>query len=286
MYSTRTIIRKVSPALFAIFLTMAANGVAFGQMKDESVLLGMTEFTIKPGHNTKFHEGVKAWKACYLKNEGTWSWDICGRLQGVDTVYVLSFFSENRDVLYENDEARQHCRGVSRELINPHVESSEYLIARSMPAFSNRSPMSANTKAIGLTYWTVNNTSKFMEVVNESHHSMKEKGGDISGYWFSTIGIGRLEQWASFGIVNTYWFSYIGSGPDDFRYLTVMPLEDSAQMDKTDSNAWGLLESREGNQSSIQAENMFSGSVDKVWSYAFTWVEDISRRNASETAKK
>ena len=81
MYSTRTIIRRVSQAVFAILLTMAVNGVTFGQMQDESVLLGMTEFTIKPGRDTKFIEGVKSWKECYLKNEGTWNWDVWSRLQ-------------------------------------------------------------------------------------------------------------------------------------------------------------------------------------------------------------
>ena len=31
---------------------MAVNGVTYGQMQERSVLLGMTEFTIKPGHDT------------------------------------------------------------------------------------------------------------------------------------------------------------------------------------------------------------------------------------------
>lgn len=255
-------------------------------MQDESVLLGMTEFTIKPGHNSKFQEGVKAWKACYLKNEGTWSWDLWSRLQGEDTVYVLSFFSENRDAFYEIDEARQNCRGVSRELINPHAESSKYLIARSIPAYSNSNPLSANANAIGVTYWNVNNPTEFMEAVNESQNSIKEGEGDIRVNWFSSIGIGPLEQWASFGIVDIYWFSHIGNDPDNFHYMTVMPLKYSAQIDEVGVKAWGLSGSGYGKQSSDQAENIFIESVSNVWSYTYTRVEDLSRANGDKTASE
>lgn len=286
MHSIKTIIRKVSQAVFALLLTMAVNEETYGQMQDESVLLGMTEFTIKPGHDTKFMEGVKAWKACYLKNEGTWNWDVWSRLQGEENVYVLSFFSEDWDVFDETDEARQNCRGIARELIHPHLESSKYLIARSMPANSNSNPMNANARAISVTYWNVNNSTEFMEAVNEFHNVMKEKKGDISGYWFNTIGSGPLERWATLEVDNGYWFSSIVIEPDSFNYMTVLPFRNSAQMDETGPDVWEVLESAEGKLPSDKINNAYMESVNKVWSYAFTWVEDISRPKGYITASE
>lgn len=46
MHSTKTIIRRLSQAVFVLLLTMAVNGVTYGQTQDESLLLGMTEFSI------------------------------------------------------------------------------------------------------------------------------------------------------------------------------------------------------------------------------------------------
>jgi hypothetical protein len=269
-----------------IKLRKPVNGVTYGQMQEGSVLLGMTEFTIKPGRDTKFMEGVKAWKECYLENKGTWSWDVWSRLQEEDNVYVLSFFSEDWAVFDERDQAKQDCRGISRDQINPHVESSKYLIASSMPANSNSKPMNANTRAISVTYWNVNNPTEFMEGVNEFQSTMKEREGDIRVNWFSSIGIGPLEQRASFGIVDIYWFSHIGNDPDNFHYMTVMPLKDSARMDETGAKAWGLSESGYGKQSSNQAENIFNESVSKAWSYTYTRVEDLSRANGDKTASE
>lgn len=286
MYLIRTIFRKISQVVFALLFTMALNGIAYGQMQVESVLLGMTEFTIKPGHDTKFMEGVKAWKECYLKNEGTWNWDVWSRLQGEDNVYVLSFFSEDWDVFDEKDEARHNCRGVARELIHPHVESSKYLIARSMPANSNRNPMKENARAISVTYWNVNNSTEFMEAVNEFHNAMKEKEEDISGYWFNTIGSGPLERWATLEVDNGYWFSSIVSGPDSFNYMTVLPFRNLVQMDEAGPGLREVLESAEGKPHSGKTNNAYRESVNKVWSYAFTWVEDLSRPKGYETASE
>jgi hypothetical protein len=284
MHSRKTIIRRVSQAVFALLFTMAVNGVAYGQMQDESVLLGMTEFTIKPGHDTKFMEGVKAWKTCYLKNEGTWNWDVWSRLQGEENVYVLSFFSEDWDVFDETDEARQSCRGIARELIHPHLESSKYLIARSIPAISNSNPMNTNARTISVTYWNVNNSTEFREAVNEFHNTMKEKEEDISGYWFNTIGSGPLERWATLEIDNGYWFSSIVSGPDSFNYMSVLPYRNFTRTDEAGPDVWDEI--AEGKIHSDKTKNIYRESVDKVWSYAFTWVEDLSRPKGYETASE
>jgi hypothetical protein len=264
MYSTKTITRRVSLAIMAMVLTMAVSKVTFGQRQEGSVLLNSTEFTIKPGHNTKFQEGVKAWKACYIENEGTWHWDMWSRLQGEGNVYVLTSISPNWADFDEIDEAGRNCRDIGRELINPHVESSNRNVSRTMPANSNSNPWSAESKVVFVTYWTVNNSVKFMEAVNEVHNAMKEKEGDIRSYWYDST----------------------GGGPDNFRYMAATPYKNFAQMDEVRPGAWVVLESAKGKKHSDKIRDTFIESVNKQWSYIFTLVEDISRRPGEETASE
>ena len=59
---------------------LPVNSTHAQEVEDNSMILSVTEFTIKPGHNTQFREGVKAWKSCYLENEGDWSWEVWSRV--------------------------------------------------------------------------------------------------------------------------------------------------------------------------------------------------------------
>lgn len=55
--------------LFIAVSTLFSNGIQ-AQEAEKGFILSMTEFTIKPGHDMQFREGVKAWKACYIENGG------------------------------------------------------------------------------------------------------------------------------------------------------------------------------------------------------------------------
>ncbi len=264
MYSTKTIIRRLSLAVLAIILTMAISKVSFGQPQAGSVLLTITEFTVKPGQNTKFREGVKAWKACYIKNEGDWQWDMWSRMQGEGNVYALTSISPNWADFDETDEAGRNCRDISRELINPHIESSKYTVTRTMPANSNGNPWPADAKVVSVSYWNVTNTVKFMAAVNEVHNAFKEKEGNIRGYWYR----------------NT------GGGPDDFHYFASTPFTNFAQMDEVLPGAWAVLESAKGKKHSDATRDAFLESVNTSWSYIFTLVEDLSRRPGGDAASE
>lgn len=264
MYSTKTITRKVSVAIMAIFLTMAISNVTFGQRQEGSVILNSTEFTIKPGHDTKFREGVKAWKACYIENEGTWNWHMWNRLQGVGNVYSLTSFSANWAEFDEVDEAGRNCRDISRELINPHVESTRRLVSYTMPANSNSNPWTPEIKVVSTTYWTVNNSVKFMEAINEVHNVLKEKEGNIRSYWYNTV----------------------GGGPDDVHYWMATPYKNFAQMDEVIPGVWTVVESAKGKRHSDKTRDTLRESIDKQWSYIFTFVEDLSRIPGEDTASE
>ncbi len=66
--------------LFVAVSTLFSNGV-LAQESERGFIISMTEFTIKPGHVNQFREGVKAWKACYLENEGEWTWSNWQRMK-------------------------------------------------------------------------------------------------------------------------------------------------------------------------------------------------------------
>ncbi len=68
-------------ALFIAFSSLISNKVQ-AQESEKGFILSMTEFTIKPGHDFQFTEGVKAWKACYIENGGDWTWNVWKRVQG------------------------------------------------------------------------------------------------------------------------------------------------------------------------------------------------------------
>lgn len=262
MYPKKTIFKRASLALVALVITMTISKVSKAQRQEGSVILNTTEFTIKPGHNTKFQEGVKAWKACYIKNEGTWHWDMWSRLQGEGNVYALTSISPNWADFDETDEAARNCSDIGRELINPHVESTKRNVNYTMPENSSSNPWSAESKVAYVTYWNVNNYVKFMEVVNEVHNAMKEKEGNI----------------------RTYWYRSEGGGPDDSHYWAVTPYNNFAQMDESRPGAWAVLESAKGKEHSEKTRDIYLESVNKSWSYIFTLAEELSRRPSEETA--
>jgi hypothetical protein len=69
---TQKIYKSILSVLVACILTGILSAPAVqAQDEEDSMILSMTEFVIKPGHNTQFTEGVKAWKECYLEHELT-----------------------------------------------------------------------------------------------------------------------------------------------------------------------------------------------------------------------
>jgi hypothetical protein len=56
-----------------IILLGSIMPIVYGQDAPLGHLMSVTEFTVKPGHEMQFREGIKAWKACYLENKGEWT---------------------------------------------------------------------------------------------------------------------------------------------------------------------------------------------------------------------
>jgi hypothetical protein len=97
---------------------------SFAQTEPLGPLMSVTEFTIKPGHEMQFREGIKAWKACYLENNGDWTWRMWRRQQGEGSVFVLASDMANWAEMDKTDESGKKCRDLATSLINPHVDKA------------------------------------------------------------------------------------------------------------------------------------------------------------------
>jgi len=251
---TQKIYTSILSVLIAGILTgLFAAPVAQAQDEEGSMILSATEFTIKPGHNTQFMEGVKAWKACYLEHEGEWTWNTWSRVQGEGNVYVLSSFMENWAEMDDpSDEAGQACQNLAVNLINPNIEKSTRNLFRTIPSMS-REPGGA-MDVINVTYWRVKNTSLFRETVSEVVSTISSAEGEPRGWWYSGIG----------GDLNAP------------HYFVVTPYENFAAMDNERDGVWTVVENELGEEKRAELQHSYRESVDQNWSYMFRRVADLS----------
>jgi len=236
-----------------IFIGLVSAPAAQAQVEEGSMILSMTEFTVKPGHNTQFREGVKAWKACYLEHEGEWTWNMWSRVQGEGTVYGLTSLMQNWAEMDDtSDAAGQACQNLAVNLINPNIEKAIRNHARTMPSMS-RTPGGA-MDVIGVNYWRVKNFQLFRETVSEIVSSVSSAEGEPRGWWYSGIG----------GDLNAPHF------------FAVTPFENFAAMDIQRDGVWTIVENQHGAEKRAELQHNYRESVDQSWSYMYRRVADLS----------
>jgi len=220
---------------------------------DESMILSMTEFVIKPGHTTQFTEGVKAWKECYLENGGDWTWNMWSRVQGEGTVFGLTSFMETWAEMDDaSDEAGQACQNLAVNLINPNIEKATSNFARTIPDMS-MTPDGA-MDVINVMYWRVKNGSLFMETAGEVNSTMSNLEGEPRGFWYYGVG----------GDLNAP------------HYFVVTPYENFAAMDVSRDGPWEVVENVHGADKRAELQNNYREAVEVSWSYMYRRVADLS----------
>lgn len=245
-------------AVVLCLITAMAGQDTLAQDNDESVIMSLTEFTIKPGHNTQFMEGVKTWKECYLEHEGEWTWYMSRRIQGTGNVYALRSYMENWAEWDDaSDEAGQACQNLAVNLINPNVEKATTYLSRSVPSVSKKSGNPGNV--VNVMYVRVKNGTLFRDTVTEVVSAVRNAEGDARAYWYSAI----------------------GGGLDAPHYSAVTPYENFAAMDEERDGVWTVVENELGEEKRAELQQNFRESVDQVWSYMWRNVPDLSR-NSSE----
>lgn len=235
----------------AILWMLLLPVVAFSQNNDNQ-MLNMTELTIKPGQNSQFMDGVKKYKECYKKNNGTDQWNMWKRVQGKGNVYVLTGLMNNWADMEKPNETGEKCDYVLRDFIAPHVETSTYSISRMMPEFS-RTPMEG-TKLVMVSFFQVKDVTQFREVVKELTDLHRKEHGEPRGTWYD----------------------YIGGGVDSPHYMVSTPYKSYSDMDLPVENIWDMHEKINGKKKSEALKTKGRNSVDASWTYLYKLDDEMS----------
>lgn len=249
-----TLIKKLLTITLMTNLFATIHFDVNGQDAPLGQLLSVTEFTVKPGHEVQFREGVKAWKACYLENKGEWTWRLWSRQQGEGNVYVLASNMLNWAEMDKTDENGKNCQMLAMNMINPHIEKSSNHITRFQPDISHDKPLEGDVIRVGFYKTNFANGHKMMEVVKEVQ-AIRKKAGSNTGYWYN-------------------WLS---SAPDSPTYHFVTGYKDFAALDIVEDNVWQTVEKEVGKAKRDELQAAFRSSLDNSWSYVYKLDKDISR---------
>lgn len=238
-----------------IVLNWAFLSASTAQTEPLGPLMNVTEFTIKPGHDMQFREGIKAWKACYLQNKGDWTWRMWQRQQGEGSVFVLASDMVNWAEMGKIDEPGKSCKDLARTLINPHVEKATSHVTRFQLGISRETPLTEDMIRVSFYDLDPQDGHKLMEVVKEVEGIRKTAGLTAPGYWY---------QWQT-------------AGPESPNFHHVMPYKDYAAMDISQEAVWQTVEKSAGKAKRDELQAAFRSSLQNIWNYIYTLDKDISR---------
>lgn len=234
--------------LLAVLIPMFALS-----QNDGSKLLNMSEITVKPGHESQFIAGVKMWKECYLENKGTDKFNVWRRVQGEGIMYVLTGMMDNWAEMDKEDAAGKECRMKVLDFIMPHVEKVNYNIARTMPEVSKSSP-SEGTKLVWVTFFKVENSVVFNDIIKETSSAIKSAEGSVRGTWYT----------------------FMGGGPDSPDYMVSTPYKGYAEMDITRDGVWKIYENKHGKKKTDETRAKMRASLEISWAYLYSLNEELS----------
>lgn len=236
-----------------LILGISTNVQAQDDTENEPMLLSISEFTVKLGHNMAFQEGVKAWKSCYLENDGKWTWNMWKRMNGEGTVYYLTSFSASWAEFAEEDPAGQTCYRQAAELIMPAVEKVEVYFSWTKPEWS-RTPDGSEFTVVEVAYFRLKNWSLFNSLASEVMEIIEEAEGSNRSMWYESHGF----------------------GPDTFHYMNVFPYENMEALDEPFESAWAIVAEQEGEEKRDELLEDYRNSVENSWMYMFRYNEEMS----------
>lgn len=247
----KNLLKTVLGAVFFFSFTTAS----FSQSDPLGPLMSVTEFTIKPGHDVQFQEGVKAWKACYLGEKGEWTWRVWQRQQGEGNVYVLASTMPNWAEMDKTDPVGSNCYKLVTEMIDPHIEKATSHITRMLPEISMNTPMTDELISVGFYELSLGDGYKFLPSVKEVSASLAKAEGSPRGYWYS----------------------WLTMGPDSPNYHVVTPYKNFAAMDVTKDSVWDVYEKEHGKEKRDALQAQFRSSLKNVWTYQYKLNKEMSR---------
>lgn len=247
--------KNLTKAVLSAVFSFALVTFSMGQTQSLGPLMSVTEFTIKPGHDTQFQEGVKAWKACYIAEKGEWTWKVWQRQQGEGNVYVLASEMPNWAEMDKNDPVGGKCYSLVTAMIDPHIEKATSHVTRLLPEISKNTPTTDELISVGFYELSLTDGHKFLPAVREVSASMAKAEGTVRGYWYS----------------------WLTMGPDSPNYHVVTPYKNFAAMDITRDSIWDIYEKEHGKEKRDAIQAQFRSSLKNVWTYHYKMNKDMSR---------
>ena len=123
-----------------------------------------------------------------------------------------------------------------------------------MPEYSKTYPNP--DQVLWVTYWQVNNWSKFREIVKEVTDETAKAEGAPRGYWYRAM----------------------GGSKDAADFLVATPFANFAAMDVERDNVWTIYEKAHGKEKRDEMQAAFREVTDVAWSYIYRLAVDLSHQ--------
>lgn len=245
---------QITNRMAMVILVMAASLMMHNVARAQgNQILSVTEFTVKIGHEKQFVDGIKAWKACYLENKGEWTWTMWKRFNGKGSVYGITSMSPTwAKIGDENDPAEKKCHQIVMEKIIPHVESTEDNFATLIPEYSKTT--NAENEVVWVSYYRVENSIAFKEVIKAISDIQQKVEGDKRGYWYGAN----------------------GGSPESADYFVVTPYKNFAALDVKRDAIWDMVEKAVGKEESDKMRAKIRSSLKNSWRYLYKRLDDLS----------
>lgn len=218
----------------------------------QNVLFTSNEITVKRGHHEQFKEGVKKWKECYLENKGEGNWNMWHRLQGEGNVYVMTGSKANWAEMDKDDPVNKECYAVMLNFIMPHVEKTNFNIAKNMPEISITWPKDA--KHAWVTYYKVKDGISFKEIITAVMGAINNKEGSM----------------------RSIWREFQGGSSDAPDFMVSTPYKTFAALDIIRDSPLKIYTDAVGSKKAEEMRAKWLQTVTDSWSYIFTLNTEMS----------
>ncbi len=243
--------KKLLTAATSAALLLSASIALADDHEEETMKLTMGDIKVKVGHGGEFRSGLAAWKECQMENDGTSQWSTFERQDGESGHYYVNFRMSKWGDMDEDNPAGEACGPVVQEQIMPHIESSSWRWAESMPEISK----DEGTGNIFLVYYfRVSDGMAFNDAVKQMSDAVAAIEGDQGAYWYELY----------------------GGDEHAADYIAAVPFESYSEWDSDDPGVWEMVNEHYGEEKAGEIRSMFRDSLDAGWDYTYERIDELS----------
>ncbi len=154
----------------------------------------------------------------------------------------------------ETDEAGKDCYSIVMNFIMPHVESVTSNMARTLPDWSKRLAPE-EMKLTWVTYFKVEDTGDFSDVIKEVSATMTKVEGEPRRYWYRLIGGDR----------------------DNADYMVSGIYKNWAELDIDRDSPYEMYVKEKGEEKAMEMDKLWDSAGVESWSYIWVYDEELSK---------